>query len=113
MNHKSQQRVIDFSDITNGSIIRLKNDCNRDWVCVHRSNCYPRSNYKFNKHNRNHTGYFLFGALWYRDNGQFNTNRPYGKTLGQLERGMFNNIELVGNIINKSDRVKYLIDGRL
>lgn len=36
-----------------------------------------------------------------------------GKTLGQLERGMFNNIELVGNIINKSDRVKYLIDGRL
>ena len=37
----------------------------------------------------------------------------YGKTLGQLERGMFNNIELVGNIINKSDRVKYLIDGRL
>lgn len=107
------KRTIEFSDIANGSIIRLKNDCNRDWVCIHHSNCYPRRNYKFNKHNRNHTGYFLFGALWYRDNGRFDTNQVYGKTLGQLERGMFNNIELVGNIFNKSDRAKYLKNGRL
>ena len=99
-----------FSKISNGSIIRLKNDSNRDWVCIHYSKCDMDYRLKHNKNNKNHTGYYLFGGLWY--DGDPLTDKPYGKCLERLERGMFNNIEsVVGHI--SVDFNEYRCSGRL
>ena len=100
----------DFSQITNGSIIRLKNDDNRDWVCIHFSNCDMSYRLRHNKNNKNHTGFYLFGGLWYE--GSHLTDKPYGKCIERLERGMFNNIESVVGHISK-DLEEYRISGRL
>ena len=87
----------DFSEITNGSIIRLKNDNSRDWVCIHYTNCDMKNRMKHNKNNKNHTGFYLFGGLWYDGNPL--TDKPYGKCIERLERGMSNNIDsIVGHI---------------
>lgn len=100
----------DFSQITNGSIIRLKNDDNRDWVCIHYSECDMSYRLRHNKNNKNHTGFYLFGGLWYE--GSPLTDKPYGKCIERLERGMFNNISSVVGHISK-DLEEYKISGRL
>lgn len=100
-----------LSQIENGTIIRLKNSTGRDWVCIHYSCLTPeyRDWYRYNKHIKNNTGFFLFGGLW--NEGDALTNKPYCKHYGMLERGMFNNIEIVGHI--KKDYEKYLKGERL
>ena len=103
----------DFSKIQNGTIVRLKSDTNRDWVCIHHSNCNMNNRLKHNKNNKNHTGYYLFGGLWYEHEGSKFTDKAYGKCIERLERGMFNNIEIVGFIGNDSDYKKYIECERL
>lgn len=95
-------------EIKNGDIIRFKNDNTRDWVAIHHTMC-KNSNLlqSYNKNIKDNTGFYLFGGLWYEGNPL--TSNPYGKTLGHLKRGMFNNIvAIVGNISNKDDYYKYL-----
>lgn len=95
-----------FDLITNGSIIRLKNDNTRDWVCIHYTNCNMSHRAKFNKNIKNHTGYYLFGGLW--NEGNALTDKPYCKCIERLEKGMLNNIDsIVGHISNNSDYAKY------
>lgn len=53
----------------------------------------------------NNTDYFLFGGLWYE--GDALTSKPYGKFGGRLTKGMYPNIEVVGNIANPQDYKKY------
>lgn len=94
--------TFDFSQISNGSIIRLKNDPVRDWVCIHYTKCDMSNRAKHNKNSKNHTGYYLFSGLWYDGNPL--TDKPYGKCIERLERGMFNNIEcIVGHISDSKD----------
>ena len=83
-------------EIQNGDIIRLKSDNCRDWVAIHYSNCNMRNRIKHNKYNKNHTGFYLFSGLWYE--GDVLTSEPYGKCIERLGRGMFPNIEVIGNI---------------
>lgn len=107
---KNVQSLFNLDQITNGSTIRLKNDNNRDWVCIHHSKCDMSYRLKHNKNNKNHTGFYLFGGLWY--DGDPLTDKPYGKCIERLEMGMFNNIEgIVGHISN--DLIKYRDLGRL
>lgn len=96
-------------EIHNGDIIRLKNDPTRDWVAISHKNC----NMKYNKNIKDNTGYFLFGGLWYEDEGGYLTDKAYGKCIGGLTRGMFNNIEVVGNISNKNDYQSYKKNERI
>lgn len=103
----------DFTKITNGTIIRLKSDTNRDWVCIHYTNCNMANRLKHNHNNKNHTGFYLFGGLWYEIEGSKLTDMAYGKCIERLERGMFNNIEIVGHISNKKDYEQYLANERL
>jgi len=87
----------DFFKITNGTIIRLNNDNTRDWVCIHHSNCDMEHREKMRKNNKNQTGFYLFGGLWY--DGDPLTSKPYGKCIEHLEKGMANNIfGIVGHI---------------
>jgi len=89
--------AFDFSQIENGSIIRLKSDKNRDWVCIHHSKCDLSWRKKLKKNNKNQTGFYLFGGLW--GEGDPLTSDPYGKCIEHLERGMSENIEgIVGHI---------------
>lgn len=89
--------MVDFSKISNGSIVRLKSDNDRDRVCIHYT------------HYKNHTGYYLFGGLWY--DGDALTCEPYGKCIERLERGMFPDIEIVGHI--KDCYENYKKNGRI
>ncbi len=77
----------DLSKIDNGTIIRLKSDNNRDWICIHHSNCDMKNRLKHNKNNNNHTGYYLFGGLWYEKDGSILTDKAYGKCIERLEDG--------------------------
>ena len=87
----------DFSQIQNGSIIRLESDTNRDWVCIHHSKCDLSWRKTLKKNNKNQTGFYLFGGLW--SEGDPLTGDPYGKCIEHLERGMSENIEgVVGHI---------------
>ena len=98
-----------LSQIENGTIIRLKNYDGRDWVCIHYTKCNMHHRIKHDKHNKNHTGFYLFGGLW--KEGDALTDEPYCKCLERLERGMLNNVEIVGHI--KKDYEKYLNDERM
>lgn len=103
--------VMSEIEIHNGDIIRFNNDTSRDWVAIHYSNCDAENITRFNKNVKDNTGFYLFGGLWY--DGGANTSKPYGKSNGQLKRGMFGNIIIVGNINNKQDYEKYIKDERL
>lgn len=95
----------DFSEITNGSIIRLKNDETRDWVCIHHSKCNTASRVRVRKNVKNQTGYYLFGGPWYE--GDPLTDKPYGKCIEHLEKGMKNNIVgIVGHITTDYETYK-------
>ncbi len=86
-------------NISNGDIVRFKQGNNwRDWVAIHYSNCNMSARVRHNKHNKNHTGFYLFSGLWYE--GDIMTSEPYGKCIERLEKGMFPNIEIIGNIGN-------------
>lgn len=102
--------MVEF-EIHNGDIIRFKNDISRDWVAIHYSKCDSEDISRYRKHIKDNTGFYLFGGLWY--DGDVNTSKPYGKSNGQLKRGMFSNILVVGNINNKEDYGKYIKDERL
>lgn len=92
-------------EITNGDIIRLSHDNDRDWVAIHHSRCSDKHSYKTRKHVKDDTGFYLFSGLWYE--GDVTTDAPYGKCAGKLTRGMFAHISVVGNIQNKNDYKKY------
>lgn len=98
-------------EIKNGDIIRLSHDKLRDWVAIHHSRCYSESIEKYNKNVKDNTGYYLFSGLWYE--GDASTNKPYGKCIGQLKRGMFADISVVGSIYNKDDYERYKRHERL
>lgn len=84
-------------EIRHGDIIRFKKGKNwRYWVAIHHSKCDMSHRIRHNKHNKNHTGFYLFSGLWYE--GDIMTSDPYGKCIERLERGMFGNIEIVGNM---------------
>ena len=85
-------------EIQNGDILKFKND-ERHWVAIHYTNCDMSVRVKHNKHNKNHTGFYLFSGLWYE--GDKTTSEPYGKCIERLERGMFPMIEIVGNVQNE------------
>lgn len=87
-------------EINNGDIIQFKNENNsRYWVAIHHSKC--------NMDNADHTGYYLFSGIWYE--GDILTDKPYGKCIEQLRRGMFPNIEIVGNIIKDFEKFKEML----
>ena len=92
-------------EVQNGDIIRFKNDNVRDWVALHYTCGELRRREKFNKNVKDNTGYYLFGGLWYEGNAL--TDKPYGKCMGILKRGMFADIEIVGNISNRDDYLQY------
>lgn len=98
-------------EIHNGDIIRLSSDNTRDWVAIYHTNCDMSKREKFNKNVKDHTGFYLFGGLWYE--GDALTDKPYGKCIEQLRRGAWNNITIVGNIANKADFEKYKRDERI
>jgi len=107
-------RNFDFSQITDGTIIRLFNDKYRDWVCIHKSTL-TKEQLKTtfisfgNKNVKDNTGFALLGGMWYLDRTNHNplAYGSYGKTAGELKRGMANNIRIVGHISNKEDFEKY------
>lgn len=95
-------KIFDFSEVKNGDIIRLKNDPQRDWVCIHYSKCDMSHRERHNDNIPNHTGFYLFSGLWYEGDPQ--TGDPYGKCIEHLEVGMRDNIErIVGSVLNKVD----------
>lgn len=98
-------------EIKNGDIVRLHSDDTRDWVAIYHTNCDMSKREKFNKNIKDHTGFYLFGGLWY--DGDVLTDKPYGKCAGQLRRGAWNNITVVGNIANKEDLEKYKRNERI
>lgn len=91
-------------EIKNGDIIKFNNDNVRCWVAIHISKL-DKFMFKINKNVKDNTEFYLFGGLWYE--GDCLTGEPYGKCVGNLRRGMFNNISIVGNIANKEDYLKY------
>lgn len=91
-------------EINNGDIIKFNNDNTRCWVAIHINNL-DKKFFRINKNIKDNTEFYLFGGLWYE--GDCLTNIPYGKCIGILKRGMFNNISIVGNITNKTDYLKY------
>lgn len=82
-------------EVLNGTIVRIKTQ-ERYWVCIHHTRCDMDERPRHNKHNKNHTGFYLFSGLWY--DGDVLTDKPYGKCLERLERGMFPEIEIMGHI---------------
>lgn len=62
---------------------------------------------KFRRNIADHTGYYLFSGIWYE--GDILTDKPYGKCIEQLRRGMFPNIEIVGNIIKDFEKFKEML----
>lgn len=93
-------------EIHNGDIIKFNNDNCRYWIAIDKNKCNDKFIYKTNKNIKDDTGFYLFGGLWYE--GDPLTNAPYGKCKGKLKRGMFNNISIIGNIINNDDYIKYI-----
>lgn len=90
--------------INNGDIIKLKNDDNRYWVAIYHTNCNMDNRVKFRKNIADNTGYYLFSGIWYE--GDILTDKPYGKCIEQLKKGMFPNISIVGNISNDLEKFK-------
>lgn len=93
-------------EINNGDIIRFDNDKCRDWVAIHYSRITDIGGYeRYNKNIKDHTGFYLFGMCL--GEGDALTNEPYCKCAGMLKRGMFANIQIVGNVQNKNDYLQY------
>lgn len=95
-------------EINNGDIIQFKNENNsRYWVAIHHSKCNMDNREKFRRNIADHTGYYLFSGIWYE--GDILTDKPYGKCIEQLRKGMFPNIEIVGNIIKDFEKFKEML----
>lgn len=94
--------AFDFSKVENGTIVSISG---RQWVCIHHSKCDMALRDKFRKNIKDHTGFYLFGGLWYE--GDPLTDKPYGKCREQLKRGMLPEIEgIVGHISKDADAFK-------
>lgn len=93
-------------EIKNGDIIRLRNDNYRDLVAIHWTKCDNKWNYRPRKGVKDDTGFILVGEIVH-ETGDALTSIPYEYCIGKLTRGMFNNIEIVGNMSNKEDYFKY------
>lgn len=89
--------------ICDGDIIKFINNTRHYWIAIQHSRC--RDSMRYRKHVKDQTGLCLFSCL--KDGSNPSSWRSYTKNAGMLKRGMFPNIEIVGNIYNRGDFLKY------
>jgi len=83
-------------EFKNGDIIELTHYAHRDtWVLVHKDFCENKADFS-KKQSKNYLPFLMLSGLW--NDGDKYTSKPYGKTNGQLTRGHFNSIKVIGHL---------------
>ncbi len=88
-----------MEDVKHGDIIEISKKKGRTvWVLLHRKYCSDEMKLNFSRKNsKNYLPFVMVSGLWH-DNRNRHTDQAYGKFNGQLTRGCFNSMEVVGHI---------------